>query len=190
MDTRNKLTEAKYFLDALIATQDKQEVFYFSLSAFLSSWKSVPDVMLYDFLDHFSLGLTREDKMYPHDFFIVAKSQDNKPALEFFKWWDKKRDELSKNPLWNMRHVVLHRGYPKEIKHTVYNSGSISSTSVAISISQVPGSGAVSPSVYSVDLPETSLEVKVPEVMDMCKDGFSKMVKIVEEAEKLFGIHL
>lgn len=183
MDTRNKLLEAKYFLDVLIATQDKPEVFRFNLSAFLASWKSVLDVMLYDFLEFFSLGLTHEDKVLPEYFYIVAKSRNNKPALDFFRWWNKKRDSLSNNPLWSMRHFHLHRGYPEEITETVYSLDSLSS---GIGFSLVPVSGIA----CLTDSPQTLLEAKLQEVLNLCKNGYATMEAIVKDAEKQFQAQL
>jgi hypothetical protein len=184
MDTRNKLLEAEYFLKALIATQDKPEVFRFNLSAFLASWKSVLDVMLYDFLEFFSLGLTHEDKVLPEYFYIVAKSHNNKPALGFFRWWDKERDSLSKkNPLWSMRNFHLHRGYPEEITQIVYSINSLSS---GIGFSLVPVSGIA----YVSDSPQALLEAKLQEVLNLCKNGYATMEAIVKDAEKQFQVQL
>lgn len=86
MDTRNKLKEGKYFLDALIQTQDEPELCDYYLSAFLSAWRSVLDVMLYDFAEHYSLGITIEDYMTPHGFWLVSKALKNTQALGFYKW--------------------------------------------------------------------------------------------------------
>lgn len=51
MDTRTKLKEAKFFLDALMETQGEIEKFNYNLSAFLNAWRSVLDVIVLFLLD-------------------------------------------------------------------------------------------------------------------------------------------
>lgn len=192
MDTRKKLQEAKYFLDMLPHTKNKDE-FHFTLSAFLSAWRSVLDVMLYDFAEYYDIGLTREDKMFPHDYWIVVYAKKNKNALEFFKWWSKKIKDLSNNsPLWNMRPEIVHRGYP-EVRQKIYvpntiSSGSATFVSVPPEEASIP-SGAfpvtISP-IYASDL----FQVKFSDVIDLCKEGFALMESIVTEAEKTFNVSL
>lgn len=174
MDTRNKLEEARYFLNALIRTRS-----VYNLSAFLSAWKSVLDVILYDFAEHYSIGLTREDRMLPHDFWIVAKANNNVQGLQFFKWWDKKRRVLSNNPLWNLRHIIVHRGYPEITSYRIYIAPSTSSGDTGFYISEIE------------EVPITIVtEAEFSEILDKCKEAFALMESIVDEAEKKFNIRL
>jgi hypothetical protein len=53
---------------------DNEDEFHFILSAFLSAWRSVLDVMLYDFADHYKIGLSRDDKMFPIDRNLPCKN--------------------------------------------------------------------------------------------------------------------
>jgi len=185
MDTINKLREAKYFLEAVTKTKTTQKrLFIYNLSAFLSAWRSVLDVMLYDFAVHYCIGLTRADRVLPHDFWIVAKAQNNTQALEFFKWWNKKRGELSNNPLWNMRHIIVHRGYP-EITHRLYVPASSSSggTGFILNIEAIP-EGILLPAS------NTYVDIDFPDLLDMCKKGYALMVSIVMEAREKFGVEL
>lgn len=194
MDTRSKLKETQYFLATLIETQHDSEEGYYNLSAFLSAWRSVLDVMLYDFAEHYSIGLTREDKMMSHDFWIVAKARKNTQALDFYKWWSKKIRKLSENPLWSMRHVVVHRGYP-EIIQTVYIPGSLSSGATIFlsgsedELNELLSSIGSIPATHIIIGPPTP-EIKFPDVLDMCKKGFALMQRIVDEAEKEFNVKL
>ena len=105
-----KLEESRFFLDLMKKTSDEDEaVFYYG--AFLTAWKSVLDVLLYDYAILFDLGFSREDRMDPKFFHWAAKRTNNEMALDFFKWWDKQVQILSKNPLWEARNVKIHRGY-------------------------------------------------------------------------------
>lgn len=187
MDTRKKLKEAEYFLNALSSTGNKDE-FHYTLSAFLSAWRSVLDIMLYDFAEHYNIGLTRKDKMYAHDFWIVVHVQKHAQALQFFNWWNKKRDELSENKLWKMRPEIVHRGYP-EIRHKIYVPDTISSGFVDI-VTDVQVGGVSGGAFATTDFSSEFFEVNVSDVIEMCKEGFDLMVSIVNEAEERFGIPL
>ena len=188
MDTRNKLKEVQYFLEALVQTQNSPEQFYYNLSAFLSAWRSVLDVMLYDFVEHYRIGLTREDRMSPNDFELAARILNKKDALRFIRWWRQKLGVLSLNPLWNMRHVIVHRGYP-EITYRIYAPDTLSSGSIVISSGEVISlSNGAFPTMTPVS--GRTFEARFPEVLEKCKDAFSQMENIVHEAEKEFSIQL
>lgn len=188
MDTRNKLKEAQYFLDTLVQTQQAPERFYYNLSAFLSAWRSVLDVMLYDFAEYYHIGLTRKDKMSPNDFELAAKILNKHEALTFIDWWRRKLSILSGNPLWNMRHMIVHRGYP-EIADRIYIPDTLSSGSIVISKGE---EAATLPSgAFPLTTPMAGLfEVRFSEVIDMCKKAYSQMEEIVSEAENEFNIQL
>ena len=115
MVTRQKLKEAEYFLDNLleIDSEKSPELFQFNLSAFLSAWRSVLDIMLYDFALHFFPSLSRDDKIMLEGFKIASKAQPHEEALRFIYWWEKKFNSLKNNPLWRRRIMAAHRGYPR-----------------------------------------------------------------------------
>lgn len=201
LDTRYKLQEAKYFLDTLLKTKHGEEPFYYNLSAFLSAWKSVFEIMLYDLAEHYSIGLTRKDKMYPHDFWIVAYAQKHSQALQFYKWWSKKREnELPKNPLWYMRPEIVHRGYPEIPGRIVYTSDPV--VSGATSYIQLGDTriGTIPGATIEIGMPMTIsthprahkgvLEVDFSEVLEICKEGYTLMESIVTEAENEFKVEL
>ena len=208
MHTRSKLEEAGYFLEVLTKTKDDLKPFYFNLSAFLNAWRSVLDVMLYDFAEYYSLGFTREDLMTDQCFMAVAKALKHREALGFIKWWRQKQGDLKQNPLWGKRILIVHRGYP-----------TVSSTKIFY----VSGSGGTSitttPPIYasewSVDFTEGAVSTSttttatttttMPEgeittnyfsdftdrtVTDMCIKTFREMEAIVNEAEKEFEVKL
>lgn len=152
MDTRNKLEETQYFLDELIKTKNDTKLFHFNLSAFLSVWRSVLDIMLYDFAEYYSIGFTRQDIITHQTFKAVASALKHNNALKFIDWWREKQGELMQNPLWAKRRLIIHRGYPTiTATFTFYVSGS-GGTSITVTQLQsesIPagssGAGGISP---------------------------------------------
>jgi hypothetical protein len=175
MDTGKKLREAEYFLEALLQTNfNKRDEFHYNLSAFLSAWRSILDVMLYDFAELFKIGLTRENRISDYDFALVARATRNTRALKFIKWWRKKVSSLSNNKLWHMRPVIVHRGYP-EMRERVYTHFPVI----------VPSDRSNS------DETQTSeFRITESEILEMCQNGLDSMKEIVKEAERTFGYTL
>ena len=210
MDTRSKLEEAKYFLDALVKTKDDPKLLYFNLSAFLSAWRSVLDVMLYDFAEHYSIGFTRQDVITDQNFKAVAQALKHRDALHFIDWWRKKQGKLKENPLWGKRILIVHRGYPTiSSTHTFYVSGS---GGTSITTTQPPphwifpatsepvelvSGEVISPEIISPTTQQPSSEIEVRfsdfpniEVTDMCTQAFHEMEKIVQQAQAIFHVRL
>jgi len=199
METRNKLKEAKYFLEILPKAQEEPDIFYYNLGAFLNSWRSVLDIMLYDFAEYYALGFTREDDMDDKEFHAVATALHNEEAVKFIKWWRQKQGMLKNSPLWKKRIIGFHRG-KMNIQSYVYVSGSGGT------------SGTISPYVAPLDLPDDSslgalvpqaIPVETPQppilvfsdfpdknLIEMCTKAFAELEAIVAEAEKSFEIHL
>jgi len=201
MDTRNKLKEAKYFLDILTQAQNEADKFYYDLSAFLTAWRSVLDVMLYDFAEYYALGFNRDVEMTHKEFYAVAEVLNKTEAIRFIKWWRKTQGMLSNSPLWRKRTINVHRGYPPLVQtYNFYVSGSGGT------------SGTISPYVNSVSLPaHSTLGGLVPQttpiavserpdwrfsdfpnesVIDMCTKAYNEIEKIVKETEAEFNVHL
>lgn len=183
MLTRFKLNEAHYFFNKLVETKGRERtnlvLSLFYLSAFLSAWRSVIDVMLYDFAEYFDLGLTREDKMMARDFEIASKVLKRQKAFEFLRWWNKKRNDLCKKPLGLMRIIIVHRGYRAHMqKYKIFTSGSFGS------VFATPQHEMVFP------IPSEISEVKFSDLIKMCREGYEEMELIVDEAEKEFNVKL
>jgi hypothetical protein len=177
MDTGKKLREAQYFLEALLQTNfNKRDEFHYNLSAFLSAWRSILDVMLYDFAEIFKIGLIRENKMFHESFEKAASATRNTRASEFIKWWRKKKEvsSLSNNILWRMRPEIVHRGYP-EMRARVCAQFSVI----------VPSDGANSDETQTSEFWVTDLEI-----LKMCQNGLDSMKEIVKETERTFGYTL
>ena len=201
MHTRNKLREAKYFLDILPEMQEDADKFDYNLSAFLNAWRSVLDIMLYDFAENYALGFSRDVEMNHKEFHAVASALTNHEAVRFIRWWRKKQGELNNSPLWEKRIINFHRGPLTMVQtYDIYVSGSGGT------------SGTLSPHVQSETLPVgSSLGSLVPQgtapftqerpeyrfsdfsdvsVIDMCRTACAELEKIVVEAETSFNVRL
>jgi hypothetical protein len=110
MRARKKLDETAYFLNAL--KRIETEAFDYNLSAFLCAWRSILDVMLFDFAEKYSLGFSPEALLTEDKFRHAAEASENKEALKFIAWWKKQLNEISKSPLYRKRNMVVHRVYP------------------------------------------------------------------------------
>jgi hypothetical protein len=98
MMAKTKLAEAEYFFSAVKRTLHDPDKLCYNLSAFLSAWRSVPDVMLYDFAWRYSLGFTEEDRLTPHEFRIAARLLKRLQALEFLEWWNRRCEKIRTSP--------------------------------------------------------------------------------------------
>jgi hypothetical protein len=200
MDTRKKLSEAKYFLGLLPIFQEDTNKFYYNLSAFLNAWRSVLDIMLYDFAEHYSLGFTREVELNDKDFFAVATALNKTEAVEFVKWWRKKQGVLKSDPLWEKRIISFHRGNVA-IYQNIYALGT-GSSSGTISFGAYGYSPYVSPLVGGAFTPHTIPTKSIgtsfwsfkdfpdENLIDKCKEGYARLEAVVVEAETMFSASL
>jgi hypothetical protein len=196
MVSKRKLAEARYFFGGLKGEQDP-ETFYYKLSAFLNACHSVMDIMIYDFVERQGLGITRDDYLDRASFELVAKSHKVEQEVMFSKWLKEKLDELSRYPIWNMRKVVTHRGYPNVTQETIYLSVSVYG-SMGIGFSATPSStsGTITafgppPSGSNVSENQTRTVFKLEEagsreVGEVCGELYELLAGIVSEAEKRF----
>jgi len=76
-----KLEECNLILKTIQESGDV-ELFHF-YSAFLSSWRVVFEVLLYDAAIFFELGFSRDEMMYDWQFHWAAKRLEKVKALEF-----------------------------------------------------------------------------------------------------------
>jgi len=200
MQTRNKLEEAKYFLDNLPTVRENSNGFRCNLSAFLNAWRSLLDVMLYDFDEFYNLGFTREVEMNDKEFHAVAKALGNEEALGFIRWWRQKQGMLKNSPLWEQRIINFHRGGTNIQNYSAVVSGSGGNSST------------ISPAVRTVPLPDDSaLKGLVPQmtiavvaeirdwyfsefpdksIVEICSRAYLELVEIVQEAEREFNLRL
>jgi len=190
--TRKRLDEARYFYNRLIGAQNDDD-FYFNLSAFLNAWRSILDVMLYDFNKHYSLGFSTEDQLDAKEFKAVANALNNTQAMEFIKWWVKKQRLLSSKPLWAKRNLTVHRGYAKITEYRIYVSGSGGTSGTISGVTGYmkritwPTSTPVSPSdptnYFFADMQDKT-------VIDYCDGALKEIERVITEAETTFSVKL
>jgi len=195
METNYKLAEAQYFLSRLKGLKDNPDEFMYNLSAFLSAWRSVLDVLLYDYAEKY-FGWGRDEKFDVRDFEVAAKTSGKKDAQDFIQWYKKQIKLLSQNPLWKKRVVIVHRGRPKVARtYFLYFSETIAvHESVTIEVLEHGSPSAIPPekaSFQSTADQDRPVEVyfedcKDEEVEKICTQAYEQMKKIVEEAENTF----
>jgi hypothetical protein len=210
MQVKEKLNEAHYFLDMLRnAPQDNahERQFIYILSAFLNSWASVLDVLLYDYLEKFSLGFSRSERITERDFEIAARALNHTQATLFIRWWNQQLGLLSNNPLWTKQNLMVHRGYPPTMHVymiyvaesmaisstiSVYGASTItagSSGPSAIPPTTTPSSATPQPAPQTA---QTRAEIRFADrqdrsVIDYCQMAYDEMERIVSSALALFG---
>ena len=89
MQSEKKLAEANYFLGKLrITPQDAthENESKYTLSAFLNAWRSIIDIILYDYSEKFGLCVSRDEKFLARDFEIAARATNTVLALTFVQW--------------------------------------------------------------------------------------------------------
>ena len=170
--TRNKLEEARYFLEQFRETITKPKKNTFYLSAFLHAWRSVIDIMLYDFAEYY--GLHNFEK--PNEFSSVitfanhisetARNQKKNQAAEFIEWWFGKLLKVWNSELSEMRKQTTHIGrlkLPEFAQETSIGSFSLLNW------------------IYAKEITVT---------IEACQEGYSLIENIVHEAEEKFNVKL
>lgn len=195
MDTRFKLEEAQYFLKKLIRLKAEPELANFYLSAFLSAWRSVLDVALFDFVKYYPLRLDEESKLRitDRDFWVAANALSHIEALRFIRWWRQKADIVRKHPLSKERNKIVHKGYPPRIVYAPQTLSSGAGLIVSERGEVVASSGALPGGVslpIIVVAPSSTIEIEFPDIVNECMKGLTLMKGIVKEAEKEFNIQL
>ena len=109
MSVMNKLEECRFFLTQVQEKSDDPRINSFYQSAFLSTWRSILDYLLYDYAEYY--GITQYYAKLEHatsfktwtderSFRFAAKELGNNRALKFIRWWVDKRKDLSSHELY------------------------------------------------------------------------------------------
>jgi len=205
MEAKRKLEEARYFVKRIEECRNAEDEFLYNLSGFLNAWRSIVEVMLYDFAERYSLGLTRQQRITPRDFEIAAQVLGRTEASRFLEWWRRQVGSLGENPLSEKRNVSFHRGYPKvERRYSLYVS------TPGVSSTLVPYYASFSTSFVGSNVTTTTTtasphystqtyskpsyvgqsdeyyfdDISDRTVLEVCKEGIDKMKDIVEKADR------
>jgi len=199
LEAKYKLAEARYFLDQLKDLKNKPDEFMHNLSAFLSAWRSVLDVLLYDYAEKY-FGWSREDKLNQRDFEVAAKASGIRDARNFIQWYKKQIQLLSGNPLAKKRVVIVHRGRPKVTKtYRLYLVETIAmQESIALELlkQKLPGAAIIAEPSFGDESKRPDFvarltdvffeDYKSKEIGKVCEEAYELVKEIVEEAEKTF----
>jgi len=189
MQAKEKLKEVEYFLIALRRTSQNPEEFNYNLSAFLSALRSVPEFMLYDFADRYSLSFTREDYLTDDIFAVAAKVLRRQDVLDFLNSWRQNLGRLNQNSLFRKRVRSVHRGYPPLVyDYAVNTSGTITSRFFQEPTSIIRDAPA-NPTIFPAANPSPRFEIQFPDfpnqnALDVCQDTFNEVRGFVETAER------
>ena len=184
----SKLRETQYFLDRLHDLKGDPREFKYNLSAFVTAWRSVFDVLLYDYAEKYFNTNREQEKVTPDAFVLAAKSvKDTMPDAErFIEWYNKKWSILARERLWNLRVLSVHRGGPPV--NVVTGPSAVINVGDA-GYSMGPGPSMVLTDVMSVtaQLPKVYIgELTTHEYVDMCNKGYALMKEMVEEGREKF----
>jgi hypothetical protein len=114
MEAEKKFSGALYHFQRMEEVYLKnEEKLTYELEAFLVKIRSIPDVLLEDFNQKFSLGIGLERKLTPKIFRKKAQELGGIQATEFIKWWEEKKREIESGPLGSIlfkkRNISVHR---------------------------------------------------------------------------------
>ena len=202
MEAEKKLQGAEYHLQRMEEFYLKnEEIFTYELEAFLAKIRSVLDVLLEDFNRKFSLGVGLEVKLKANIFEKRAKQLNNIQALNFIRWWRRKRDAIYSSPLGFLflkRNVSVHRAVVKPNLKKVTASEMLT-VSESITVVKYNEKGRLvekweGPKPSPVSRDRTSVEInwffkdyRDKNVLEVCRELFKLMEDIVKEAKTLFN---
>lgn len=175
--TREKLLEARYFLDRMVENQAERNAFKYNLSAFLSAARSVTLIMQKEFV-----GVPRFADWY-------IDQQDKMRADDMMKVLKDKRDvTIHEQP------VDLHACVEVSITEHITVTDSVSVTIIRAD-GTVEQRNSMPPSPPPAPTKTESTvkwrwffdEVPDTDVITVCKEYISKLESIVTECERLFG---
>jgi hypothetical protein len=200
LEAEHKLSEARYFLDKMKTLKSEPEEFMHNLSAFLSAWRSLPDILLYDYAEkYFAWG--REDRFSMRDLEVATRASRRKEAQHFAQWYKEQIQSLSRNPLWKKRVVTVHRGRPKVRQTYRLYLLEVKSWDQERSITEIvkrdfsevtpPAKASSVPKYETPDVVVGSVEFFFEdypdtEIWEICEEAYENMRNIVKEAQKTF----
>jgi len=205
MEAEKKIREAEYFLNQLNNIPQDSDEFIYNLSAFLTAWRSVLDIILYDYAEKFNLGLTREEKVTDRDFEVAARALQHTQALQFIKWWRDQCNRIARDPLlgklWKIRVKIVHRGYPPMrrefflyLMETIAVGTTLTGISSAEAMTPTPSTpNSIPPNTFTPsghshrEVTVYFQEIPNRNVIEVCDEALNKIKDIFREASQCFG---
>ena len=203
MWAERKLLGAKYHLDRMKEMYLKNEEYFINeLEAFLTKLRSVPDVLLEDFNQKFSLGISQKEYLSPKRFKEKAQRCQNNEALKFIKWWNNKmnRIRLSKfgKIFFEKRNLSIHRKVVRPDLKRI-KTYKIIHIAPSVTVKMYDEKGNLIERRESTETPLKFKESKPPEVswhfkeysdedvLEISNEMFNMVKKFIEEARAQFN---
>jgi hypothetical protein len=98
MAVKEKIDEAKYFLDKIKVATEKKD-FIPNLSAYLCSTRSIPDYLLEDYNVKYGLEVSLYERLNKKIFEKVAMKRKNSNAMAFIKGYNTRFKKLKKDKI-------------------------------------------------------------------------------------------
>lgn len=123
MTARDKLNEAKFFLDMLKQTQEKSmnlKSMRYLTSAFLTAIRSIPDHALYEANIGLRVGFDLTDVFNFKDFKKRVHDDDNSKGIGFAEWYEIEIDNFKNSPFCNQLREITNKGvHSKDIRYSL-----------------------------------------------------------------------
>jgi len=203
MEAERKLQGAAYHLQRMEEVYLKNDEFFtYELEAFLVKLKSVTDVLLEDFNEKFSLGISLEKKLTSKIFENKARQLQNYRAISFIQWWNNKirqiRSDQLGSILFKKRNISIHR---KVVKPDLKRITLYETIHYSVTVRAYDEKGNL---IKEVKSPETPQEPEKPKpkppevewyfieypnenVLEVSKKLFQMIKGFVEEAKNRFN---
>lgn len=203
MEAEKKLRGATYHLQRMKEMYLKnEENFIYELEAFLVKTRSIPDVLLEDFNQKFSLGMSLEKELNHKTFKERAQQLQNAQAISFIKWWKDKMKQIRSDSLGSIlfgkRNISVHRKVVKPDLKKVTLHDNIRLTD-SVTVKKYDEKGKL---IEEVKSPETSQKPPEPKpaeinwffsehpdenILEACKKLLEMIKGFIEEAKSRFN---
>lgn len=204
MEAEKKLRGAIYHFQRMgeAYLKSEEEILVYELEAFLVKVRSIPDVLLEDFNEKFSLGISLEEELYPKTFEDRARELQNTQAIGFIQWWNSKMNQIRSDQLGSIlfkkRNISVHRKVvrPDHKEITMYDTIRLTDS---ITIRKYDEKGDLIEELKSPETPPEPREPKSAEinwffseyrnenVLEISKKLLQMVKEFVEEAKSRFS---
>jgi len=202
MTARRKLSEARFFLVKMQASQLGSEEFRYYASACVSALYSVTNHLLYDYAKKLWPQITANQYLDARLMSLLAKITSNKRANDFIEWYNKLLGRIKSNPdtkaALDVRDMEIHRGNPT----LAYELSFLDTLDVSdrIEYGIMNSQGTITPSGTQIPTPkQVQLEgegskivlfftsYRAKDIADTLSSSCNFIDAIIKEAESLFG---
>jgi hypothetical protein len=201
LTAKDKLAEARFFLDKMRKSDRGTWEFKFYASACTSAMYSSFQHLLYDYARKYWPSLTMEDRLDLRSLQVTAKATGHQDALLFCDWYDKASQRIKSNPdtaeIWQVRHTGTHRDTPPLDFHTTIFQPIDVTDRLEYGVMSPSGSfqpsGSMPPSDNDLRAVEGSrvgvffAGYRVREVLAVFESALPFIDSLIREAEKKFG---